>query len=343
MAECQQDQRWHAEGDVWTHTLRVCKELFRPDDWQTLPRHEQHILLLTALLHDSAKPLTTVVDPDSGSVSSPKHAVKGEQLARQVLRKLGCDLQTREEIAKLVRYHGRPVFLAERENPVAEVVRHSWLTNNRLLYYFAVADSRGRDTDSKDRPIENLEYWKLLSIENSCWMQPWEFATAHQRFNFLADGEHNLNYVPHENFSCDVTILSGLPGSGKDTWISKNEAELPVVSLDEIRSRLNIAPTDNQGAVAQHAKEECRKFLRTGESFVFNATNTMHTTRQRWIRLFNDYRARIKIVYLEPELNVVLKQNRSRQSNVPTTVIQRLADRLEPPTWAECHELVWQS
>ena len=48
---------------------------------------------------------------ETGCVTSPKHAVKGEQVAREVLRELGCDLSTREEIARLVRSPGRPAVL----------------------------------------------------------------------------------------------------------------------------------------------------------------------------------------------------------------------------------------
>ena len=29
MAACQQDDQWHAEGDVWTHTRMVCAEVER--------------------------------------------------------------------------------------------------------------------------------------------------------------------------------------------------------------------------------------------------------------------------------------------------------------------------
>lgn len=82
--------------------------------------------------------------------------MKGEHLVRSVLRDLGCDLVTREEIARLVRYHGRPAFLLEKHDPAHEVTQLSWLVNNRLLYLFALADSRGRDTDSMPRPEENL-------------------------------------------------------------------------------------------------------------------------------------------------------------------------------------------
>jgi predicted kinase len=342
MAQCQQDSRWHAEGDVWTHVKLVCNELYNLNEWAALTREEQLQLLFTALLHDAAKPMTTIVDPQTGHVSSPKHAVKGEFLARNVLRGINCDIRTREKIAKLVRYHGRPNFLAQRTHPEAEVIRLSWLTNNRLLYLFAIADSRGRDTDSKDRPVENLEYWKLLSQENHCYDEKYKFQSDHQRLCFFESDNPNLSYIPHEDFRCEVTMMAGLPGAGKDTWLSQHEPELPVVSLDETRREMKISPTDNQGKVAQVAKERCCELLRNRTSFAFNATNTMYVTRQRWLGLFRDYGARIRIVYLEPSLEKLLQQNRKRPHAVPESVIQKLSDKMEPPTWAECHERVWE-
>ena len=93
MAECNQDAQWHAEGDVWTHTKMVYDQLTKLDEWDSLDDADQRALLLTALFHDAAKPLTTIVDPDTGRVRSPKHAVKGEHLVRGVLREMelsGC-------------------------------------------------------------------------------------------------------------------------------------------------------------------------------------------------------------------------------------------------------------
>ena len=137
-----------------------------------------------------------------------------------------------EQIARLVRYHGRPAFLLERKEPTHEVFRISWLVNNRLLYLFALADTRGRDTDSMTRPEENLQYWKLQAEELDCYDQPYPFASEHARFTFFHQPEPNLHYVPHAEFSCQVTVLSGLPGSGKDTWLARSRGDLPDVSLD---------------------------------------------------------------------------------------------------------------
>jgi putative nucleotidyltransferase with HDIG domain len=339
MADCAQDAEWHSEGDVWTHTKLVLREMTELDEWPSLTSHEQVVLTFTALFHDVAKPLTTEVDPETGRVRSPKHAVKGEHVARNVLRRLGCDLTTREEIARLVRYHGRPAFLLERDEPIHEVVRMSWLANNRLLYLFALADTRGRDTDSMTRPEENLHFWKLMAEESGCYNQPYPFATDHARFTYFRQPEPNLHYVPHEHFSCSVTLMAGLPGSGKDTWLSRNRNNLPVVSLDEIRGELGVDPTDDQGRVAQAAQERCRELLRSGTSFAFNATNTLRQTRGRWIDLFADYNARIDFVYLEPPFELLLRRNNARSNPVPETVIHKLAEKCEPPTWIECHTL----
>lgn len=340
MAACAQDAQWHAEGDVWTHTKMVCKQLPEVEGWEELSGDCKLALLFTGLLHDSAKPLTWLVDPDSGHIRSPNHAVKGEHLARSLLRNLGCDLRTRERICSLVRYHGRPAFLLEREHPEREVIRLSWLTDNRLLYLFAIADTRGRDTDSMQRPEDNLHYWKLLSQELGCFDVSFPFATDHARLIYFRSDEPNSHYVPYEDFSARVTMMSGLPGSGKDTWLVNHRGELPVISLDEIRTELGVDPTDDQGRVIQLASERSREKLRVGESFAFNATNLLRQTRGRWLSLFADYNAWVELVYVEPPMKCILKQNRERRDDVPESVVLKLAAKVEPPSWLEAHQVL---
>lgn len=340
MANCQQDAGWHSEGDVWTHTKMVCAQLPKLDEWPNLKRHEQTALIFTALFHDSAKPLTSQLDEATGRIVSPKHAIKGEHLARSVLRHLGCDLAAREEIVRLVRYHGRPAFLLERSDPAHEVVSLSWSVSNKLLYLFALADTRGRSTAEMTRPEENVHFWKMMAEEQGCYDKPYPFGNDQARFLFFRQKEGNRFFVPHEDFRCTVTMMAGLPGSGKDTWPT-HRGDLPVVSLDDIRDELDIEATDNQGKVAQLARERCRELLWARTSFAFNATNLIRQTRQRWIDLFADYDARIEVVYVEPAFPVILEQNRRRNWPVPEKVIHELANRCEPPTWTEVHGLIF--
>ncbi len=339
MAACQQDARWHAEGDVATHTQRVLEALPSLEAWPQLDCHERAILRCTALLHDVAKPLTTEVDSATGQVRSPKHAVRGELMARRILRDLGCDVPTREAIARMVRFHGRPVFVMDRDQPIHEVVRLSWLVTNRLLDLFALADAQGRDTDTQQQRIQDLDFFKILAQEANCYESAYPFENEQSRFTFYRASQPDLHYVSHEAPRCTVTMLCGLPGSGKDHWIAQHRGDWPVVALDAVRDTLGVKPDEDQGRVAQHARELCREHLRVGTSFVFNATNTLRATRARWIDLFANYSARIECVYIEPPLETILLRNRQRERTVPEPVIRRLAERLEPPTWAECHRL----
>ncbi len=341
MAACNQDAQWHAEGDVWTHTKMVCAELERLADWPSLGRSAQLKLLFTALFHDSGKPAATVLDPGTGRTRSPKHALVGAEFARRMLRELECDLITREEIVALVRFHGRPPFLLEKPNPEHEVIWLSWLVNNRLLYLFALADTRGRHTQEMSRPEENLHLWKLAAEEHNCLLMPYAFANDQARFLFYRGQLSSLHYTPHVEFRCTVTLMSGLPGAGKDTWLAKQRPETPLVALDAIREALDIEATDSQGEVIQAAREKCREHLRAGQDFAFNATNITRQMRKRWIDLFVDYGARIEIVYLEPPLATILAQNKRRTNPVPEKVIMRLLEKLEPPTVTECHSLIF--
>ena len=345
MAECQQDAEWHAEGDVWTHTCMVIGEIERLPEWPSLERDAYLKLLFTALFHDSGKPATTHVDPGTGRTHSPKHALVGVEICRRVLRDLGCGLGLREEIAALVRYHGRPPYLLEKTDPAHEVISLSWMVDHRLLYLFALADTRGRRTREMTRPEDNLHLWKMVAEENGCFEQPYAFANDHAR-GFLSSIEMPspvCNYAPHEEYRCTVTLMSGLPGSGKDMWLARQRPELPVVSLDDLRADLGVDATDNQGEVIQAARESCRELLRAGRSFAFNATNTMRQTRKRWIDLFVDYHARVEVVYVEPPLSIIFEQNERRSKPVPRHVIDRLVEKLEPPTWAEAYSLTLTS
>jgi putative nucleotidyltransferase with HDIG domain len=337
MATCGQDAGWHAEGDVWTHTRMVVAELERLDEWPMLNSDDRLKLIFTAFFHDSGKPATTIVDPETGRTRSPKHAVVGMEIGRAALRDLGCPLELREGVANLVRYHGRPPFLLDKADPALEVIGLSGYVSNRLLYLFTLADTRGRVTKEMNRPEDVLHLFRMTAEENECFDRPYPFANDHAKFLFHRDALSSLHYVPREEYACTVTMMAGLPGSGKDTWLRRYRPGLPVISLDDIREDLDVEPTDDQGTVIQTAREQCREHLRAKRDFAFNATNTMKQTRQRWIDLFADYGARIEIVYLEPPLKELRSQNNQRAKSVPNRVMDRLLAKLEPPTNTEAH------
>ena len=104
-----------------------------------------------------------------------------------------------------------------------------------------------------------------------------------------------------------VTLMSGLPGSGKDTWLTQQRPELPVVSLDDLRGVLDVEPRTIRARSSSSPASDAGA-LRAGRHFAFNATNTMRQTRKRWIDLFAGYGARIELVYIEPPLSLIFER-----------------------------------
>ena len=346
MAAVPQDPEWHGEGDVLTHTKMVAAALTALPEYQALDAQAQHILFAAALLHDVEKRSTTTTEERDGKmrIVSPRHAKKGEYTARQILyRDLAAPFAVREAVAKLVRWHGLPLWAIEKTHPAHAAIATSPQVNTQWLALLAKADVLGRICPDTAELLNKIALFQALCEENRCWGAPFAFASNHARYYYLNHPESTPDYQPYDDFSCDVYLMSALPGSGKDTYIARHLAGLPVLSLDDIRRANRIEPTDKKGngRVIQLAKEQARIHLRAGESFVFNATNLTRELRGKWTQLFADYRARIHITYLEVPWPQLLAQNKQRAHAVPEDVIRHLLGKLEIPGYDEAHEVAY--
>ena len=79
------------------------------------------------------------------------------------------------------------------------------------------------------------------------------------------------------------------------------------------------------------ANERAKELLRKKQPFIWNATNITTDIRKLLIPLFEDYGARVKIVFLETEWNEELRRNASRKAEVPKHAIEKMLSRLEIP------------
>jgi len=59
--------------------------------------------------------------------------------------------------------------------------------------------------------------------------------------------------------------------------------------------------------------------------------------------LFYDYNTQIELVYLEPPMRLLLKQNHERSSSIAQNVIEKLAAKVEPPNWLDGHRIVFRN
>lgn len=339
MADCPQSPEWHAEGNVHIHTRMVLEALLRMPAWRALPEDERAVVFAACLLHDVSKPEVTRVEPD-GRISSRGHSRRGAIRAREILWRMEVPFRTRELICGLVLHHQVPFTLIDRPDAERTAITVSHQTRCDLLALVTEADGRGRSCADQARLLDNIGLYCEAVKELGCWREPFAFASAHARFLFFRDPSRSRHAPAHEDLRCEVTVMSGLPGAGKDRWIGGHATGLERVSLDGIREELDVDPADIQSRVIEEARERAREHLRSGRGFVWNATNLSEDMRSRIIELCAGYKARVRIVYLEAPPGRLFEQNKGRGRVVPKEVILRLLRRWTVPTLIEAHEVV---
>ena len=338
-----QDPIHHAEGDVATHTRMVLESLTCLPAYKALAAQEQAILWAAALLHDVEKRSTTVREPD-GRITSKGHARKGERTARLLLYDtLPTPFSIREAVAKLVRYHGLPLWLFDKENPRQTLLQVSLEVNTAHLALLARADVLGRQCADQAEMLYRIDLFEEFCREQHCFEKPFAFASSFTRFAYYHRPNVAPDYPLFDDTEMETVLLSGLPGVGKDFYILEHYPDWPVVSLDGIRRRLGIDPTDKSGTgrVVQEAKELARTYLRKRQRFVWNATNVTLNLRAQLIDLFVTYRARVTIVYVEVPNARRAEQNANRTYPVPEPAVSRMLEKLEIPARWEAHDVIY--
>jgi predicted kinase len=334
---CQQDEIYHGEGDVWIHTRTVMETLASSDAWQRLPETERFILFAAALLHDVAKPACTRLD--QGRITSRGHSQRGAIDARRILWEMHAPFTIREQICALIEYHQAPFHLIDHDDAQRRAFRISQTAHCGLLAMLARVDALGRVCNDQEELLANISLFEELCREYGCLESPRSFPSAHSRFEYFRSEGRSPDYLAHEDFTCRVTVLSGLPGTGKDTWISDHMAGVPVVGLDALRIELDEEATGSQGRVVHAARERARDFLRRHADFVWNATNLSRDLRTQLIDLITAYRAQVRIVYVEASPDALFRQNRERSNAVPVAAIERMLDRWQVPSPIEAQEV----
>ncbi|HMR08855.1 MAG TPA: AAA family ATPase [Polyangiaceae bacterium] len=328
----------HAEGDVWVHTRLVCEALSQLPEFRALPEADRSTAFWAALLHDVSKPACT--REEGGSLTARGHSTKGELEARCILFQLGATMAQREHVARLVQVHQLPYFAIDKQRPAHSVIKISQVARCDLLALLCEADIRGRECADKQRLLDNVELFRELCREQGCFDAPFAFASAQSRFEYFRRDDRDPHYAAHDSSKLRVTLMCGLPGSGKDTWLANTDPSLPVISLDAIRRELGTQHGKREGEVITHAKERARKMLRDQTPFVWNATNLTRKTRRQLIDLFADYDAHIRVVYCEAPWNLLQKRNRERAAPVPEQVLSAMLQRWSVPDLTEAHSLV---
>lgn len=340
-----QDPRYHGEGDVWTHTRMVVDALLALPQYQAAPRADQEVVFLAALLHDIAKHSTTVVDPVTGAIGQPGHSRKGAIDARIALWDAGVPFGVREAVCRLIAVHQVPFFALEgsrRGKPPEFIVRElSWQLSIPLLAMLAEADMRGRICQDAARVLDNIALFCELARDEGCFGQPRAFADAHTAVSYFRGADVHPDYALFQEPGSRVVVMSGLPASGKNTWVAANHPGMPVVSFDDAREELGLRHGKNEGMVAHLAIDRAKALLRSKAPFVWNATNLSELMRKKTLDLLYAYQAEVELVYLEKPRAELLRRNSGRDTSLSNKTLTGMQHRWDLPLPTEAHRVVY--
>ena len=332
MRECIQDPEWHAEGDVWTHTLMVRDALHADSEFKELPARVQDILDTAVIWHDCGKPDTRTVTED-GHIHHPRHGIKGALRAYAELYRGGeYDFDALKDIYYLIRFHGRPAWVMEEG--VKMINEISQTISCRLLSIFVRADMNGRvckNIKSQEDGLAGAKLFRELAEQVNCLDTPYRFDSGFACWDYFEhrNRDGNFDYQAYDEHAFGVFYTCGFPASGIST--STRSCNMPVISLDAIREEMGLEPGEFTGQFLQESAERCRVLMRKKTPFVFDACNVDKRTRQKWINFFWEYRGITHIHHLFKPYKQLLIDNKSRAVYPPERVIENMINKFQLP------------
>ena len=368
-----QDPGYHAEGDVWIHTEMVLDECYNilASQNNSFSPEERLSFVLGASLHDIAKPLTTRQQIFEGveRIVSPRHADRGRSYIALKLVGLGLSPAVVRDIMMIVGHHHDPKKLVRRTSPAHAYQRLARIASSQLLYYFEIADMKGRICEDKTEQLELLEMFRLFSEEANAWnpldpykgwetiineetegMNPKTQEFIHEKA--MLNAEAGIIMTPHEEIARsyayrdsypELYVLCGPSGSGKSSWIETHSEGCRVISLDQIREEITGKRTDQSknGQAIQLAKETLREGLRKHDRIIWDATSLNREQRGGIIQLGVDYHARVTLIVFQLPESVLRERNQAREHPVPTQVLDRQLQKFDFPYRNEAHRVIY--
>lgn len=340
-----QSPRYHAEGNVGIHTRMVLDALLDSSHFCSAAGTRREVLFLAALLHDLCKPETTVVDPVTGEIGQPGHSRRGAVDVRALLWRAGAPFDLREAVCRIVAAHQVPFFAFDSrrgESPEFIARKLSWGVDLCDLVCVARADMQGRICVDQQARLDDIALFEQLAREDGCWDGPRAAASPHTRLMYARGTPLHLETPLFQPAGSQVTVLSGLPASGKDSWVARHARDLDVVSFDDAKAELGLRHGENDGMAAHRAVDKAKALLRAHQPFVWNATHLSEQMRTKTLDLLYAYDADVRLIYLEVPSATLFQRNGKRETTLTQKDLERMLHRWEVPLPWEAHEVRYE-
>lgn len=144
-----QNPAYHAEGDVWNHTMLVLDEAAKFRNHAENP----YWFMLSALTHDFGKAVCT--EEKNGVFHAYEHEIKGLPLVRQFLKRLTSENKLITYVLNMTELHMKPNTVAGARSSEKVTTRmFDQAIDPEGLLCIALADDRGRITSKPSQDNE---------------------------------------------------------------------------------------------------------------------------------------------------------------------------------------------
>ncbi len=156
----EQNRKYHTEGDVWNHTMRVLDAAAK---YREKAEHPMGFML-AALTHDVGKAVCTEII--NGELHAYAHESKGLPLAEELLRRITNEVKLIEYALNLIELHMKPNVIAKAKSAIKSTNKlFDSAVDPAALIYLATADSEGTITPHShtmytDFLFERLEIYR---------------------------------------------------------------------------------------------------------------------------------------------------------------------------------------
>ena len=333
LKETKQNTVWHHEN-AFEHIKNVTTEMKKYLDSNNINKESSYYLIMmcAALCHDLGKANTTSWDNEAQNWHCRNHGSESEKITRRLF--YDDDFVIRETICYMVRWHMVLHHILDNESEICNKMdfMSKGLVSVRNMLSLNKCDSLGSVNDIETNEMLN-ERWKRIE----------KIARGMDCFDTVfTDYE-----MPKSNYTINVYMLIGLPGSGKN-WLIEHDcmlSKLPSISRDDIRTEIGISGEKPMGTKEQE-KEVSKifnnrmiKYAEKSKDFIINNTNLKSVYRKQFSSILEGYKVHMKYIYVEADS---LETNyERRRGQMPLEVIDRMLDNTEFPHPTECNELVF--
>lgn len=357
MKRTQQNPRFHAEGNVYNHTMLVLEQFFKHVNEFNLSAEDQEVLYWAAILHDLGK--TKVTRLVEGRWIARGHESAGVPIARNILlSKPEITPEQRHRILNIVRWHHVPMRWGLVGTKYTAYKRLSTQTDIRLLGIFALFDVMGRICVNKSHVLEVIDHFNEVIVPRI----KYEFGSHNEIQNFFDEANYKKkNALWHALKADDIRLLErvmyrppekertpqtnciisiGPPKSGKTTYLRQSYPDHQYFDFD--------APS---GQTPQHIEQKkidrslsrLRKSLSNpfGEErkVVIDGMNLNVAQRKYVMEYVRDCGSTVHYVFFEKSLEEIRANNQKSSCPIEETRIQAAYEKLYFPHPWESHSL----